>query len=188
MFIAKQYTRCTACHYSPAGGGMLTPYGRLLSHRELSATGAISPAAAAAATTDEDSHGEQAFLFGALGDALGPLRLGVEMRPSHLRIGFPGGGHQDMNLLMNMDLVGAVQKDGWTAYATAGREPPSAVTRNGRPQGNAAFISYEQWAGYQSDGGFGLRAGRFMPAYGVRFSDHTRELTNSSTSIQFVNS
>ena len=36
LFLAKQYTRCTACHYSPTGGGMLTPYGRLLSHRELS--------------------------------------------------------------------------------------------------------------------------------------------------------
>ena len=38
-FLAKQYTRCTACHYSPTGGGLLTPYGRLLSHRELSTTG-----------------------------------------------------------------------------------------------------------------------------------------------------
>ena len=39
MFLSKQYTRCTACHYSPSGGGLLTPYGRLLSHRELSTTG-----------------------------------------------------------------------------------------------------------------------------------------------------
>ena len=37
----------------------------------------------------------------------------------------------------------------------------------------AAPVSYEHWVGYQSDGGFGIRAGRFMPAYGVRFSDHT---------------
>ena len=35
LFLAKQYTRCTACHYSPTGGGLLTPYGRLVSHREL---------------------------------------------------------------------------------------------------------------------------------------------------------
>src|SRR4029078_6511391 len=46
MFLAKQYTRCTACHYSPTGGGLLTPYGRLLSHRELSTTGASAAAAA----------------------------------------------------------------------------------------------------------------------------------------------
>ena len=170
MFLAKQYTRCTACHYSPTGGGMLTPYGRLLSHRELSTTGATATAPVAGA--EDDPHGEQAFLFGALGDALGPVHLGLETRPSHLRIGFPGG-RQDMNLLMNMDLIGAVQKNGWTAYATAGREPPNSAVRNGRISTDAAFISYEHWVAYQRDEGFGIRAGRFLPAYGVRLSDHT---------------
>ena len=124
MFLAKQYTRCTACHYSPTGGGLLTPYGRLLSHRELSTSGASATAPTAGA--EDDPHGEQAFLYGALGDALGPLHLGLEMRPSHLRIGFPGG-HQDMNLLMNFDAIGAVQKNGWTAYAMAGREPANSA-------------------------------------------------------------
>src|SRR4051812_22383737 len=82
MFLAKQYTRCTACHYSPTGGGLLTPYGRTLSHHELSTTtgAAIAPGADLA----NEPHGEQAFLYGALGQALGPLHLGVELRPSHL--------------------------------------------------------------------------------------------------------
>ena len=84
MFLAKQYTRCTACHYSPTGGGLLTPYGRLLSHRELSTSGANG--AAPVAGEEDDPHGEQAFLYGALGDALGPVHLGLEMRPSHLRV------------------------------------------------------------------------------------------------------
>jgi hypothetical protein len=170
MFLAKQYTRCTACHYSPTGGGMLTPYGRLLSHRELSTTGAT--AAAPAAGAEEDPHGEQAFLFGALGDALGPGHLGLEMRPAHLRVNFPGG-HTDRNLLMNLDLVGAVQHGGWTAYGTVGREPPNSAVRDGLVQPGAAFISYEHWIGYQSDDGFGIRAGRFLPAFGIRFDDHT---------------
>jgi hypothetical protein len=138
MFLAKQYTRCTACHYSPTGGGLLTPYGRLLSHRELSTTGATGAAPIAGA--EDDPHGEQAFLFGALGDALGPVHLGLALRPSHLRVGFPGG-HQDMNLLMNLALIGAVQKNGWTAYATAGREPDNSAVRDGRTLPDAAFIS-----------------------------------------------
>ena len=169
-FLVKQYTRCTACHYSPTGGGLLTPYGRLLSHRELATTGAAGEAPAAGAA--DDPHGEQAFLYGALGDALGPVQLGLELRPSQLRIGFPGG-HQDLNLLMNLDLSGAVQKHGWTAYGTVGREPPHSAVRGGRTLPDSAFISYEHWISYQATEGFQLRVGRFLPAYGVRFADHT---------------
>jgi hypothetical protein len=170
MFLAKQYTLCTACHYSPTGGGLLTPYGRLLSHRELSTTGGTAEAPAAGA--QDDPHGEEAFLYGALGNALGPVHLGIEMRPSRLRIGFPGG-EQDMNLLMNLDLVGAMRINGWTVYGTVGREPPNSAVRDGRALPEAAFISYEHWISYQAENGLQIRAGRFMPAYGIRFADHT---------------
>lgn len=169
-FLAKQYTRCTACHYSPTGGGLLTPYGRLLSHRELSTIGGTETAPAAG--TEDDPNGEQAFLYGALRNALGPVHLGLEMRPAHLRIGFPGG-HQDMTFLMNLDLIGALQENGWTAYGSVGREPPNSAVRNGRTVPDAAFVSYEHWISYQTDQGFRIRAGRFLPAYGVRFADHT---------------
>ena len=168
-FLAKQYTRCTACHYSPTGGGLLTPYGRLLSHRELSTIGGTTAPASGA---EDDPQGEQAFLYGTLGDALGPVHLGLEMRPAHLRIGFPGG-HQDMNFLMNLDLIGAVQKNGWTAYGSVGREPPNSAVRSGHALPDAAFVSYEHWISYQTDQGVRIRAGRFLPAYGVRFADHT---------------
>jgi hypothetical protein len=169
-FLAKQYTRCTACHYSPTGGGLLTPYGRLLSHRELSTTGGSASAPPAGA--EDDPRGEQAFLYGALGNALGPVHLGLEARPSRLHVGFPGGD-QDMNLLMNLDLIGAVQKDGWTAYGAVGREPPHSAVRDGRTLPDAAFVSYEHWIAYETAHGFRIRAGRFLPAYGVRFADHT---------------
>jgi hypothetical protein len=169
-FLAKQYTRCTACHYSPTGGGLLTPYGRLLSHRELSTTGGTATAPESGA--QDDPNGEQAFLYGLLGSTLGPVHLGIETRPSRLRVDYPGG-HQDMNLLMNADLIAAVQKDGWTAYGTVGREPPNSAVRDGRTLPDAAFISYEHWISYQTAQGWGIRAGRFLPAYGVRLADHT---------------
>ena len=121
---------------------------------------------------DAARRGEQEFLYGALGNALGPVQLGLEMRPSHLRIGFPGG-HENRDLLMNLDLIAAVQKNGWTAYGSIGREPAGSAVRNARTSPDAAFISYEHWVSYQTEQGWGVRAGRFLPAFGVRFADHT---------------
>jgi hypothetical protein len=66
-----------------------------------------------------------------------------------------------------------VEKNGWTAYGTVGREPPNSAVRDGRTVPDAAFISYEHWISFQTDDGFRIRAGRFLPAYGVRFADHT---------------
>ena len=42
IFLSKGETRCTTCHYSPTGGGLLTPYGRVQSRQELSTTGGDS--------------------------------------------------------------------------------------------------------------------------------------------------
>jgi hypothetical protein len=33
--------------------------------------------------------------------------------------------------------------------------------------------SFEHWVGYESPKGFGFRAGRYLPAYGIHFADHT---------------
>jgi hypothetical protein len=95
MFLSKSEARCTTCHYSPTGGGLLTPYGRLQSRQELS-------------TTSGDS---EQFLWGALGNKLGPVNLGIDMRPSYLRISVLGNSSTD-GLLMNADLIGAVQAAG----------------------------------------------------------------------------
>jgi hypothetical protein len=38
--------------------------------------------------------GEEAFLFAALGDRLGPVQLGISVQPSHLH--FESGGFSDI--------------------------------------------------------------------------------------------
>lgn len=164
-FLSKQYTRCGACHVSASGGGLLSRYGRLLSHRELSLTGRRTATAEPGAdpATQDDSGGEESFLYGLLGDALGPLQLGVALRPSHVRTTVAGLTF-DRNLLMTADLLAAVQAHGWTFYGQIGREPTATGGR---------LDSYEHWIGYESSRGLGLRAGRFLPAYGVKFADHT---------------
>ena len=160
MFLTKQHSRCGTCHYSPTGGGLLTPYGRSLSHRELSTTGdrsGVDPKATS------ETHGEEAFLWGALGDTLGPVHLGIEMRPSHLEYSF-GGFDDGRSLWMNADLVAAFRVSDWTLYGEIGRQPVSP---------GAEIDSYEYRVGRQPEAGIGFRVGRYLPAYGVRFADHT---------------
>ena len=126
IFLSKGETRCTTCHYSPTGGGLLTPYGRVQSRLELS-------------TTSGDS---ERFLWGMFGDALGPVDLGIDARPTQLHVSFPGGT-SDRFLLMNADVLAAVQAKGWTFYGQAGRRPEIA---------GGDFYSYEYWGGKQITG------------------------------------
>ncbi len=65
---------------------------------------------------------------------------------------------------MTGDLWAAWRSHGWTIYGDFGRQPRLDGTK---------WDSYEHWVGYQSDGGWGFRVGRFLPAYGIRFADHT---------------
>ena len=66
--------------------------------------------------------------------------------------------------LMNAELMAAYQAKGWTLYGDFGRQPLSSGTR---------VFSWEHWVAHQSGNGLGIRAGRFLPAYGIRFADHT---------------
>ena len=117
-FLSKRYNRCSSCHYSASGGGLLTPYGRALSGQELATTRHVN----AQPAPEGNVSGEDAFLFGALGDHLGPVQLGVSLLPSHLH--FASGSFSDSrNLLMNADVEGAYRGHGWTAYGEAGRMP-----------------------------------------------------------------
>jgi hypothetical protein len=160
MFLSRQYVRCASCHYSPTGGGLLTPYGRSLSGKELSITGRT---VTQSNTQSDDVAGrEEAFLFGALGGALGPLQLGVDLRPARLHVSFPGGS-AGQNIWMDADLLAAYEAGAWTLYGEVGRQPT----------GFGKIDSYEYWVAHQSSGGISIRAGRFLPAYGVRFADHT---------------
>ena len=160
-FLSKQYNRCSSCHYSASGGGLLTPYGRSLSGQELSTTRRLNTQPAADGTVS----GEEAFLYGALGQAFGPVQLGVSFRPSYLH--YESGSFSDSrNPLMNADIEGAYRGHGWTAYGEAGRMPAIGTE-------DAKLYSREHWVSYEGKHGIGIKAGRYMPAYGVYFSDHT---------------
>jgi hypothetical protein len=164
MFLNRQYSRCTNCHYSPTGGGVLTPYGRSLSREELSTFGSSGGSA--------DRSREHEFLFGLLGDALGPVSTWIALRPAHLDVDAPGR-RTSRDFLMNAEIAAAFQKNEWTLYAQVGRQPVGSDER---------VESFEHWVSYKAASGLGVRAGRFFPAYGIRFSDHTA-FTRSSLAL-----
>ena len=159
-FLSKQYPRCTACHYSASGGGLLTPYGRSLSREEISTFGRQGASGVPAAGS---TAGEEGFLYGALSSE-SPLQLGLDVRPSHLDVDVPGRTIADRNFLMNLDLQAAWRWDRWTAYGSVGRSPTP---------GGGELVSYEHWVSWQVTDTVSVRGGRFLPAYGVRFADHT---------------
>lgn len=164
IFLSRQYSRCTNCHFSASGGGLLTPYGRSLSREELSTFGRSRAGA--------PPGREQEFLFGALRGATGPFELGIDLRPSHLEAE-SGGFETSRDLLMNADVTAALRHGGFTLYGAFGRQP-----RGDDPR----YASFEHWVGYQKEGGIGVRAGRFLPAYGIRLADHTA-FTRSSLEL-----
>lgn len=160
-FLSKQYNRCSSCHISETGGGLLSSYGRSLSGQELSTTRRVTTQPA----TEGTVSGEEAFLYDAFGKALGPIQLGVSLRQAYLH--YDTAGFSDSrNLLMNLDLQGAYSGHGFTAYGELGRMPEIGSE-------DAKLYSREHWVSYQSARGIGIKAGRYMPAYGVYFSDHT---------------
>jgi hypothetical protein len=67
-------------------------------------------------------------------------------------------------MLMTGDILAAYRVKGWTLYGELGREP--------LPDGSK-IASYEYWIGHETASGLGFRVGRFLPAYGIRFADHT---------------
>jgi hypothetical protein len=155
VFLSRQYTRCTTCHFSPTGGGLLTPYGRSLSREELSTTGK---------SHDPVANGAVPSAGWDLADnRLGPVSAGIDLRPAHLDVRFEGGS-VTRNFLMTADVIAAYHVRDWTVYGELGREPRLDGTK---------IDSYEYWVAHQAEKGLGVRLGRFLPAYGVRLADHT---------------
>jgi hypothetical protein len=147
------YTQCTACHLSPSGGGVLTAYGRQMSEEVLSAWGYKGEGQVLHGALKADPA-EKGILAG------GDVRSAqIHRKNSSVRTG--------RFFLMQANLDLAYQYDRYAAMISVGQieEPLS-----GRVQGNLNATRFygmvnltEAWA---------LRAGRFMPAFGLNMPDH----------------
>ncbi|MBA3460928.1 MAG: hypothetical protein H0T46_13245 [Deltaproteobacteria bacterium] len=142
--------RCSACHYSPVGGGLINDYGR------------------DEAATTISGAGDGRFLHGAveppawfaLGGDIRVATLGKRVREGTEAAVFP----------MQVDLYARLARGGLSANATVGvleaiREPAPLSERIGSRE---HYVLYEAEAKT-----WYARAGRFYPTFGLRLPDHT---------------
>ncbi len=126
---ANEPARSSSCHGGSGGGGPRRPRSPSsfpVSTRVARAATSLRPAADCSRPTEGRSRArsfppsarathpgspgrEQEFLFGAAGDTLRPVSLGIDLRPSHLDVD-SAGLHSTRDFLMNADLTAAMQR------------------------------------------------------------------------------
>jgi hypothetical protein len=156
-------TRCNVCHFSPAGGGLLTGYGRDANGDDLSTFA-----------------GEGAFLYGSM-PMPSWLSLGGDFRAAYSAqdVNDPSGASRAL-FPMQADLEARAKLIiGFSVYATAGlrgqvRANEDLVpTQNYQPVSTSRFLSREHWLLWQmSSTGWYVRAGRFFAPFGLRLAEH----------------
>jgi hypothetical protein len=153
--IRHGYTQCTACHVSPSGGGILTQYGRQLASELLSTW----------SYTDESQ-----FLHSKFGKDLADqgILIGGDVREINTYYKDPNQ-ENSKEFLMMANISGAYQTGNFTGVVSIGQitEPMDKGGLNGN------FNSTEYYALMKFTDEIGVRAGRFMPAYGLNLPDHT---------------
>jgi hypothetical protein len=142
--------RCSSCHYSPAGGGLINEYGR------DEAGGTIS------------RGGDGRFLHG-VWDPPRWLQLGVDLRGAAAI----KAREQDRELLafpMQSDVYLRAGGERISFTLTAGLR---GGARDPQPPLVERLASREHYLMYEHENGTYARAGRFFPIFGIRSQDHT---------------
>jgi hypothetical protein len=142
--------RCSACHFSPAGGGLLNDYGRDEAGDTIS------------------GRGDGRFLYGAWSPPEW-LQLGADLRAA-------AGAKDSLDAAyglafpMQSDIYARVGgSTGLSFNVTLG------LRDSARPPASSYFdmlASREHYVMYQTDTWY-VRAGRFFPIFGIRSQDHT---------------
>ncbi len=148
--VRHGYASCLACHVSPTGGGLTTPYGRSLSKELVSHWG---------------REGEEKLLYKTTPPEW--LNIGGDVRAIQTYVN-TRAFKQARFFQMQTDLEVAVSYKNFYADTTAGvQEGPESTVNRGH------FLSRRHFIGYRPKDELSLRTGRFQAAYGLNLSDHT---------------
>jgi hypothetical protein len=149
--IRHGYVNCTACHLNPAGGGVLTDYGRELSSEVLSTWGSEQEKKVADFITQPDG-----------------VFLGGDYRSVYYYVNNPKFTEgQTVFMQADLELALRVAKK-WYVDAIIG------YSSNPRGEGLSDFaISRQHYFMYRPTDEFSLRAGRFYPQCGINTPNHS---------------
>ncbi len=167
--LSSGSSQCSQCHTGPAGGGLLTAWGRGESSDTLA------------------RGGDGSFLHG-LVELPDWLALGGELRLATLANDVGGTEPTELAAFpMQLDLAARVTYGAWALALTVGargrvrdaspRDPDGPGAEATAPPWARTIVSrehYLMWRAHpgQTDGAY-LRVGRFAAPYGLRLADHT---------------
>lgn len=150
--FSKTATRCSLCHYSPSGGGLINGYGRSQAESEISMFG-----------------GNPDFLYG-IWEQPEWIKLGVDLRGVVL-IRENGADTDVLRFPMQGDTYANFFFGDFTIATIVG---PRAQARTPRQGFGERFHSREHWVMWRKrNRGPYVRAGRFFAPFGLRQQDHT---------------
>lgn len=150
----KGYSSCRSCHVSPSGGGVLTAYGKMTSEEFLSKW---------------SYEGMGSSHYGLLKKPEKWVLVGGDIRTLHT-------GSQDrfMKMVMQADVELAVNASEQITFVASGgyyNLPfPLHVYVDNKPESRRHYLLLkpQKW--------LTLRAGKFMPAYGLMIGDHSQNI------------
>jgi hypothetical protein len=155
QFQLSRDQTCTGCHLSPAGGGLLSENG-------------YSIAETMGTLTDSSS-----FMYG-LVPLPSWLAVGGDFRSSTGLLHTPDNA--PVFIPMQADVYGHASYKGFSLHVTVGGRPAQWIPGNGSPSVFDRVWSREHYVTWQQDAegheGLYVRAGRFMPVFGLRFAEH----------------
>ena len=157
------YMHCTACHTSAVGGNLLNDYGRGLSRELLSQKTLFGT---------ESREGDENFANG-LVKTPDWLLLQSDMRLLQV-FSESKEASRGRFLIMQVDVDTSVQLDRWRVFGAVGRIEPRASEPEAKDFVTSPRHGLEyRFTGDDSEQRFTMRVGRFMPAYGIAFAEHT---------------
>lgn len=152
--IRHGYMNCTACHVSPSGGGVLTPYGRSLSSELMSTWG--TQKVSGFLFSDTEDAGNQPPWFRAQ-----VFLRSVQIKRNNSSV------ERAQFIPMQGDVEAGAEFEKYAGMVTLGFRAKDASSKN-----LTEFFSRRHYFLYRATDEWNVRAGKFMFSFGLNNTDH----------------